>query len=218
MCGKWVTRAFARAAFPVRASTERSQSSYNSDSSGFRTAIRGGRGILVSNDNAHEAPQGAAPDKSNRAFIVLALVFVTAFFAAIAAQIRAHHDNAADTIIAVQSSAAGLIAERVNANLAIAMGASAGVANLARTGGAAPAAIANASAASRPANAAAIVTRNGGTPCGACRQVLAEFGQDTIVLIANDTGQILQETPIGNLLPSAFGPNDLNENLHQGVK
>ncbi|MBK8544466.1 MAG: PAS domain-containing sensor histidine kinase [Caulobacteraceae bacterium] len=116
----------------------------------------------MSNDNAHEAPQGAAPDKSNRAFIVLALVFVTAFFAAIAAQIRAHHDNAADTIIAVQSSAAGLIAERVNANLAIAMGASAGVANLARTGGAAPAAIANASAASRPANAAAIVTRNGG--------------------------------------------------------
>lgn len=66
--------------------------------------------------------------------------------------------------------------------------------------------------------AIAVVTRNGGTPCGACRQVLAEFGQDTIVLIVNDAGQIIQETPIGALLPSAFGPNDLNENSHQGVK
>ena len=81
----------------------------------------------MSNDNTYEAPQGAAPYKANKPFIVLVLVFVTAFFAAIAAQIRAHHDGAADTVIAAQSSAAGLIAERVNANLAIAMGASAGV-------------------------------------------------------------------------------------------
>ncbi|MFN3464858.1 MAG: hypothetical protein ACK4X1_12365, partial [Terricaulis sp.] len=103
----------------------------------------------MSNDNAYEAPQGAAPYKANKPFIVLVLVFVTAFFAAIAAQIRAHHDGAADTIIAAQSSAAGLIAERVNANLAIAMGASAGVADLARSGGLSAAAIADAASAAR---------------------------------------------------------------------
>ncbi len=115
----------------------------------------------MSNDNAYEAPQGAAPYKANKPFIVLVLVFVTAFFAAIAAQIRAHHDGAADTIIAAQSSAAGLIAERVNANLAIAMGASAGVTDLARSGGASAAAIANAAASARPAAAAAIVNSAG---------------------------------------------------------
>src|SRR5512140_3164670 len=31
----------------------------------------------------------------------------------------------------------------------------------------------------------ALVTDNGGSPCGACRQVLAEFGLDTRVLIAD---------------------------------
>ena len=52
----------------------------------------------MSNETTQDAPPSVAPDKSNRAFIVLVLVFVTAFFAAIAAQIRAHHDDAADTI------------------------------------------------------------------------------------------------------------------------
>ena len=55
----------------------------------------------------------------------------------------------------------------------------------------------------------AIVTPNGGSPCGGCRQVLAEFGLDTIVLIANGEGQLLSELPIGDLLPGAFGPEDL---------
>ena len=118
-------------------------------------------GKLVSNETSYEAPQSAAPDKSGKPFIVLVLVFVAAFAAAIAAQIRAHHDGAAETIIAAQSSAAGLIAERVNANLAIAMGASAGVADLARSGGAAPASIVNAAAASDPASAAAIINSSG---------------------------------------------------------
>jgi len=70
----------------------------------------------------------------------------------------------------------------------------------------------------RDFEAIAVVTRNGGTPCGSCRQVLAEFGQDTIVLIANDTGQLLHEIRIKDLLPSAFGPNDLSENPRSGVQ
>src|SRR5512138_206589 len=36
-----------------------------------------------------------------------------------------------------------------------------------------------------------VVTDNGGSPCGGCRQVMAEFGLDTIVLIGNGDGQIL---------------------------
>jgi two-component system cell cycle sensor histidine kinase PleC len=95
--------------------------------------------------------------------MALVLLFVTAFAAATSAQIKAHHDNAASTIVAAQASAAGLIAERVNANLAVAMGATAGVAELARTGaaGADAYAIANAAAHAPPARAAAIVTRAG---------------------------------------------------------
>ncbi len=89
-------------------------------------------------------------------------VFVLAFAFAMGAQIKAHHDDAASTIIAVQASAAGLIAERVNANLAIAMGALAGVSELARSNGAASNAYAVANAAGRaPAAAAAVVNRAG---------------------------------------------------------
>ena len=54
-----------------------------------------------------------------------------------------------------------------------------------------------------------VVTENGGSPCGSCRQVLAEFGTDTIVLIADKTGHITQEESIGNLLPGAFTPDHL---------
>ncbi len=57
--------------------------------------------------------------------------------------------------------------------------------------------------------ALAVVTRNGGSPCGACRQVLSEFGLDTVVLIADDAGEIIQETTVRELLPGAFGPEDL---------
>jgi cytidine deaminase len=57
--------------------------------------------------------------------------------------------------------------------------------------------------------AIAVVTSNGGTPCGACRQVLSEFGLDTIVIIADEKGNLRQETTVAELLPGAFGPNDL---------
>lgn len=57
--------------------------------------------------------------------------------------------------------------------------------------------------------AIAVATSNGGTPCGACRQVLSEFGLDTIVLIVNGDGNIERETTVAELLPGAFGPRDL---------
>ncbi len=57
--------------------------------------------------------------------------------------------------------------------------------------------------------AIAVVTKNGGSPCGACRQVLAEFGMDTLVLIADETGRLVREATVKELLPGAFGSQDL---------
>jgi len=47
------------------------------------------------------------------------------------------------------------------------------------------------------------------TPCGACRQVMAEFG-DFPVIIANLEGQ-RRATSVAELLPDAFGPETLGE-------
>jgi len=59
--------------------------------------------------------------------------------------------------------------------------------------------------------AIAVVTDSGGSPCGACRQVLAEFGLDTLVLIADCKGRLIQETTVAGLLPDAFTPADLDK-------
>jgi len=58
--------------------------------------------------------------------------------------------------------------------------------------------------------AISVVTDNGGSPCGGCRQVLAEFGLDTIVLIANGKGELLKEMTVKELLPEAFTPEKLD--------
>jgi len=55
-----------------------------------------------------------------------------------------------------------------------------------------------------------VVTNNGGSPCGGCRQVLAEFGLDTIVLMADRNGKLLKEATVKELLPEAFMPDHLN--------
>lgn len=57
--------------------------------------------------------------------------------------------------------------------------------------------------------ALAVATSKGGTPCGACRQVMAEFALHMPVMIVNASGQIVQETTVAALLPGAFGPADL---------
>ena len=56
-----------------------------------------------------------------------------------------------------------------------------------------------------------VVTDNGGPPCGGCRQVMAEFGLDTIVILADGDGQIVKETTVKDLLPDAFTPADLEK-------
>ena len=56
----------------------------------------------------------------------------------------------------------------------------------------------------------AVATDNGGSPCGSCRQVLAEFGLDTLVLIADGRGRLIKQTSVKELLPEAFTPSDLS--------
>lgn len=61
----------------------------------------------------------------------------------------------------------------------------------------------------RSFQAIAVVTENGGSPCGACRQVLAEFGTEIWVIIADGEARVIHELPLSQLLPAAFGPGDL---------
>lgn len=56
--------------------------------------------------------------------------------------------------------------------------------------------------------ALAVVTENGGTPCGACRQTLREFAEDLIILIGDAAGHYRQTT-LSQLLPESFSAADL---------
>jgi cytidine deaminase len=61
----------------------------------------------------------------------------------------------------------------------------------------------------RAFEAVAVVTENGVAPCGACRQVLSEFGPEMIVLIADNDGRLVRQLKLSQLLPYAFGPRHL---------
>jgi len=56
--------------------------------------------------------------------------------------------------------------------------------------------------------AVAVVTENGGAPCGSCRQVLREFGDEILVLIGDSAGH-WRETTVAELLPESFSASDL---------
>ncbi|NMB61278.1 MAG: cytidine deaminase [Chloroflexi bacterium] len=58
-------------------------------------------------------------------------------------------------------------------------------------------------------DAIAVVTKNGGSPCGSCRQVMAEFNPELIVIIADEEGEVKQETTLKEILPGFFGPASL---------
>ena len=62
----------------------------------------------------------------------------------------------------------------------------------------------------RQLRAIAVVTSNGGSPCGGCRQVMRELGgKQLIVLIADGSGTLLEELTLDELLPCSFGPEEL---------
>lgn len=61
----------------------------------------------------------------------------------------------------------------------------------------------------RRLRALAVVTRNGGTPCGSCRQVIREFGDpDMPIFVADVTGNYRTYT-LAQLLPDSFTHTDL---------
>ena len=64
------------------------------------------------------------------------------------------------------------------------------------------------SAGEREFVAIAVVTDNGGSPCGACRQVLAEFGPQMRIIVADSAGNSRVHT-MSELLPDSFGPANL---------
>ncbi len=63
----------------------------------------------------------------------------------------------------------------------------------------------------RQFQAIAVVTRNGGSPCGMCRQMLYEFSPELTVIIADFEGQVHRILPLHDLLPHGFSPKSLDE-------
>ena len=51
-------------------------------------------------------------------------------------------------------------------------------------------------------------------PCGACRQVLWDFGPDSEIIMSNPTGSLQASMPLSELIPLSFGP----ENVLDAIK
>ena len=57
---------------------------------------------------------------------------------------------------------------------------------------------------------AVAVSHEGDTaPCGRCRQIISEFSDNSLVVVADDEGKIRSVTSIKTLLPYSFTPSDL---------
>lgn len=60
----------------------------------------------------------------------------------------------------------------------------------------------------RNLTAIAVATRDGGSPCGICRQVMAELGPEMKVYISDGQGNF-RSTTVRDLLPDSFGGDSL---------
>lgn len=63
----------------------------------------------------------------------------------------------------------------------------------------------------REFSAVAVVTRDGGSPCGVCRQLLYEFSPSMLVIMADLEGVVHQRATLADLLPFGFGPANLQD-------
>lgn len=61
----------------------------------------------------------------------------------------------------------------------------------------------------RKLRAIAVATRDGGTPCGICRQVMAELGPEMEVYISDEQGNF-RMTTVRALLPDSFQADSLD--------
>jgi cytidine deaminase len=59
--------------------------------------------------------------------------------------------------------------------------------------------------------AAVIMTENGGSPCGICRQVMFEFAPDMTILLIDGNGKLTYEGVLYEMLPLGFGPDKLRK-------
>ena len=58
--------------------------------------------------------------------------------------------------------------------------------------------------------ALAVVTSNGGSPCGSCRQVFSEFADDdAVIVLASVRGKRRKKFTMKQILPNRFGPEHL---------
>jgi cytidine deaminase len=65
--------------------------------------------------------------------------------------------------------------------------------------------------------ALAVVTSNGGSPCGACRQVILEFMDPAAPIFLGDVLlEHVEQTTAGALLPNGFTPRKLREGQRRG--
>lgn len=64
----------------------------------------------------------------------------------------------------------------------------------------------------------AVVTSNGASPCGICRQFLYEFGPEMTVILADAQGDVSWEGPLSDLLPLGFGPKKLAEGQQEAAR
>lgn len=54
-----------------------------------------------------------------------------------------------------------------------------------------------------------VVTKNAGSPCGICRQMMYEFAPHMRLILADLDGNITSDTTLADLLPDGFGPDRL---------
>ncbi|MEM9951222.1 MAG: cytidine deaminase [Chloroflexota bacterium] len=55
-----------------------------------------------------------------------------------------------------------------------------------------------------------VATKNGGSPCGICRQMLYEFSPSLQVVCITFDGDVTIDKPLHDLLADGFGPTSLN--------
>ncbi len=58
----------------------------------------------------------------------------------------------------------------------------------------------------------AVVTSDGGAPCGICRQVIREFAPNLTIIVGNVQGNY-QVFTLADLLPHSFGPENLSDEV-----
>lgn len=60
----------------------------------------------------------------------------------------------------------------------------------------------------RDFSAIVVATRDGGSPCGSCRQVMHEFAPHMQVVTVNERGDVVLDVDVSDLLPYGFSFQD----------